>query len=942
MKHLILTLLVSIPAIIFSQGTISGVVSDQRTADPLIGCNVLVKELGSGASTDIDGSYQINVPEGTYTLVVSYLGFQDKTVEEVLVKNKEVTYLDIALSDEALDLDLNVVVKATTIKTSENSILLLQKKSDKIQDGISSQEMSRLAVSDAAGAMKKVTGTTVSGGKYIYIRGLGDRYSLSQLNGLIIPSADPYRNGAQLDLIPANLLDNIITSKTFTPDQPGTFTGGNVDIKTKSFPEQFSLTLSSSVGYNPNFNLTDRFLTHPGGKYDYLGYDDGGRARPDLLTDPEVLSVLNKNTTILGRVGREPFPGAFQEADAAVRSLNNQYEPQTTRSPLDHSLGLSFGNQIKLFGNPLGIILSASYKRSFEHLDRFQKANWRLENISTGTLRNQGDFEDTKSTDNPIVNGLFGLAYKFGGNHAITFNTIYNHNTEKITRYVYGEQPDNIVNPIFLQGRALIFNQRELINYQLSGDHVFPKLNDLKIEWKTSLAESTLDEPDSRFFNNAYNIETDLYYIPESDVERPFHFFRHLNDVQKDAKLDITIPLDAKKNYKLQVGGLYSTKDRDFYEDRFQIDQFQGTGYHGDPDVYLSEDNIGIISSEGNKAIFGNYLVNRTTADNIYSGYQNVTAGYGMITATLTSRMRFVGGVRAEKTDMFVESAAASRADSLRIGKINDLDFLPSLSLIYSLNENMNIRATFAQTIARPNLREIAPFVAFDPLTNEFYLGNTRLKKSNIDNYDLRWEWFMKPGELLAFSAYYKEFTNPISLMYRRSSNPEIQFTNVAGGNLFGLEFELRKDFGFISPSLEKFKLNTNFSWIQSKLDVIDLTGLEPENRPFEGQSPFIVNAGLLYIDPDHGIDASLALNVLGDRLNIIGREGTPDIYDRGRAQLDFSLAKTINQLTARISVRNILDNPYVISSEYLGNEFIYSKYKQGISYSLGLSYTIR
>lgn len=308
MKHLILTLLVSIPAIIFSQGTISGVVSDQRTADPLIGCNVLVKELGSGASTDIDGSYQINVPEGTYTLVVSYLGFQDKTVEEVLVKNKEVTYLDIALSDEALDLDLNVVVKATTIKTSENSILLLQKKSDKIQDGISSQEMSRLAVSDAAGAMKKVTGTTVSGGKYIYIRGLGDRYSLSQLNGLIIPSADPYRNGAQLDLIPANLLDNIITSKTFTPDQPGTFTGGNVDIKTKSFPEQFSLTLSSSVGYNPNFNLTDRFLTHPGGKYDYLGYDDGGRARPDLLTDPEVLSVLNKNTTILGRVGREPFP----------------------------------------------------------------------------------------------------------------------------------------------------------------------------------------------------------------------------------------------------------------------------------------------------------------------------------------------------------------------------------------------------------------------------------------------------------------------------------------------------------------------------------------------------------------------------------------------------------------------------------------------------------
>ena len=164
------------------------------------------------------------------------------------------------------------------IERSENAILILQKKSDKIQDGISSQEMSKLAISDAAGAMKKVTGATITGGKYIYIRGLGDRYSLTQLNGLVIPSSDPYRNGAQLDLIPANLLDNIITSKTFTPDEPGAFTGGAVNIKTKSFPEQFSLTFSTSAGYNSQNNCTNDFLTHEGGSTDYWGFDDGGRA----------------------------------------------------------------------------------------------------------------------------------------------------------------------------------------------------------------------------------------------------------------------------------------------------------------------------------------------------------------------------------------------------------------------------------------------------------------------------------------------------------------------------------------------------------------------------------------------------------------------------------------------------------------------------------------
>ncbi len=234
-----------------AQGTISGTISDLSTGETLIGANVVIDGTSTGTSTDFDGKYQFDAPAGTYTIFISYIGYQDKRVEGVVIQDNQVTYLDVSLSDQAIDLGVEITVTAAAIERSENAILLLQRKSDKIQDGISSQEMSKFAVSDAAGAMKKVTGATVQGGKYINIRGLGDRYSLTQLNDLVIPSTDPYRNAAQLDLIPTSLLENIITSKTFTPDQPGNFTGGNVNIKTKSFPEQFTFTISASAGYNP-------------------------------------------------------------------------------------------------------------------------------------------------------------------------------------------------------------------------------------------------------------------------------------------------------------------------------------------------------------------------------------------------------------------------------------------------------------------------------------------------------------------------------------------------------------------------------------------------------------------------------------------------------------------------------------------------------------------
>ncbi len=930
---------------LFSQGTISGTIIDAEFGDGLIGANVVIEGTTNGVSTDFEGKYQLNVTPGIYTIVVSYIGYVDNKIEAVEVKDKEITYLDITMSEGGVELDLDVVVTAKVIERSENAVLLMQKKSDKIQDGISSQEMAKLAVSDAAGAMTKVTGATVSGGKYIYIRGLGDRYSLTQLNGLVIPSSDPYRNGAQLDLIPANLLDNIITSKTFTPDQPGTFTGGAVNIKTKSFPEQFSLTFSTSAGYNKQNNFNNEFLTYEGGNTDYWGYDDGTRTRPEVLDRADVIRTfeLGSNLPVLTRINRDDEGRALADAaDAAIRSVNGQFTPTETTSAIDHGYGITFGNQYKIGKNPLGIIASASLKKEYSHLADYTRNNWNLFDDTSGELFNQGDFEETLSTETTTVNGLVGLSYKINSLNTISLNTIYNHSADKNSRFLTGERPDNIIAPDILEGRELFFREREMKNVQVGGSHAIPAANNLLIEWKWSNANSSLVDPDRRIFENQLDTATNIYRIPESNVQRPFIFYRDLTDVQRDYKVDVTLPL--KNNMKFKLGGLYTDKRRDFTEFRYQIEENASAGerFNGNTDEYLSDGNIGVIGEFEPLGgfILGNYLLDRTQAQNQYTGTDQVKAAYLMTTLPITESLKFVGGARVEKTDIFVVSADTSRIP----GEIDQLDLLPSANLIYALNDEMNLRASYNGTIARPNMREIAPFESFDPLTNTRYLGNADLNRTKVQNFDLRWEWFLKPGELIAISGYYKEFQDAITLFRLRQPGNVFIYKNVENANLYGIEIELRKDLGSLIPVLKNFKFSTNLSLINSNSDVPDEDnlGLDPTSRPFEGQANYILNTSLLYSNIDMGLDASLSLNTTGDKLAIISNEGNPDIYDRGRSQLDFTISKRFKDLSLRFSAKNLLNSAYRQSSEYLGEEYIYYEFQTGITYGVGVSYTIR
>ena len=934
---------------IFSQGTISGTVLDKESGETMISATVLVEGTDAGEVTDFDGKYQIKIDAGTYDIVFSYVGYPEMKIEGVVVKDGGVTVIDALLTMEKGGVQIEeIVVQAEAIKTTENAILVTRLNANRFTDGISQGEMAKLNISSADQAVAKVVGVSIADGSVV-VRGLGDRYSTAQLNGASIPSANPYKNSVNLDLIPAGLLSNIITSKTFTPDQPGTFTGGNVNIETKSFPETKSFKISLSTGYNTQSSFQNNFLTHDGGDLDWLGYDDGYRSRSSLYDDENYADALLRSA---GTKARNDDAMAAKVEELYDATLTNMV-PTTTTTPMNHGIGFSFGNQYEVGGRDLGVILSANYSRSFRHYDAGLR-NYTLESTTSQNLNQNFNLGGTTSIESPTVGGMVGLSYKINPSNRISFNTLYNHSADKSTRSFSGEHNTyQVTFPEIFEFRELYWLERSLLNNMLLGQHLFGS-DGVKLEWIASASVATQREPELRYFGNEFDPKDlddptdDRYAIrAPSEYDYPNHFFRKLSDEQFEGKLDLTFPVlhNLSKGNKIKTGILYSLKNRIFDERRYSVQEKSAENYNGDAAAFFSDENSGVIEKDANvRNVIGNYIVDDTRASNSYIGSEKVMAIYAMGTIEPIENLDIVFGTRLENASLPVESA-----DSLyTAGK---LSVLPSINLRYALRNKMNLRAAFTQTVARPNLRELAPFSNFDFRTGAFIVGNPKLKITSITNLDLRWEWMPRIGEILAISTYLKSFINPIVLVNLGKSNPEFQYQNVDKATVYGVELEYRKNLGFISPALNNFKLGANLSCIYSEVDIdaeelADIRSINPDasdKRTFFNQSPYIVNTNLVYSNSEKNIDATLSFNIFGDRLVIVGQEGTPDIFEQTRPKLDFTISKKIKEnLSVRLSAKNLLDPEYKLQSSFNGNDYIYSNYNLGRTISMSLSYTIK
>jgi len=952
---------------------VAGKVIDKVSGESLIGAAIKATGIvNTGAISDYDGNFSFEVEPGTYSIVVTYTSYRDFKVEAFECKAGAVNSFDVAL--ETADQTITeVVITATTVRNTDASLIALQRKSLSIQDGISSQQIGRTGVNNAADAMKQVTGAVVEGGKYIVMRGLGDRYSVSQLNGITMPSTDPYRNSSSLDLIPSQMIENIVTLKTFTPDQPGNFSGGLVNVTTKSFPDRFNIYFGLNSSFNTQATGINDFLGHgrDAGDLDWLGFDDGGRALPSILENEANRNQLTQNAYLTARNPNPANNDLRQLLNQSSRELSNVFTPTQKSTPINTGFTFSIGDNKKVFGNTLGYSVGVNYSREFNHYDNGVVNTYVTSD--SATLFGYQLLNETKSVETPHLGGLLNLSYKLGNNNGLSFNLVYNNEADIIGRSQQGTFDGQISTPgaTFLTN-SMEFIRRQYTSYQLTGRHVMPNFGGVEIDWSGSYNKSIQDEPDTRYFAYLNYIDDDgnnTYAINDAEFRPPYHFFRNLTDESFEGKVDITVPFLRQGNPSstnaIKFGGLYSNMTREFSEYQFAHQRHGGVpsdiffnNYQGDFEGFFDYNNFGVIDTTYfepypdsiQRYQIGYHYVNQINNKNFYNGEQSIAAAYVMGIYNVLPRLKLIAGLRMESTDMFV----VSRDTTVPEASINITDPLYSVSLIYALNEKSNLRFAATQTLARPNMREVSPFVQFDTKNGFFNVGNPDLERTLIQNYDIRYEMYPNFGELLAVSLFYKNFENPILRTFNPTATiPELGYLNIDEAYVYGVEIELRKNLGFFGPQvLQNFFLSTNLAFIKSEYNIpavelassrtIDPT-YEQTTRPFQSQAPFIVNAALSYIHPEKGWESTLSFNVSGSRLYNISLAATPDVYEAPFPLLNFNISKTFAEnYRVGFNAQNILNPVNQKTQNFKGTELVAEAATLGTRVGITLAYFIR
>lgn len=915
-----------------AKGIVRGRVVSLEDKTPIAGARVFVRGAPVDAETDLQGRYEFDLPEGTYTLSAVHGDFSTQTIDDVVVPPNGEAQVAIELTPASPELE-EYVVRAPHIEGTIASLMDERRASAAVTDAIGAEDISRMPASDAAQAAQRIVGATVVGGRFVYVRGLGERYVSAQLNGAPLPSPEPDRATVPLDLFPAQIIDSLDISKTFTPDVPADFAGGSVRIETRTIPEKPIFAASLSLGANTQSTF-QKVLGQRASSTDWLGFDDGMRAMPDVPDDFRLRVGTRKEDG--ERVTRE-------EVDEAGRALNSPMYPVERILLPNGSGSILAGSSWKLGREArVGAAASLVYRRSFS--------------ARSETIR---DFQASTATDTglQVLNryavdvsndelrwGAFAVTgLDISEDHRLTLLGMHSQLADTTTR-VFDGYSQNTMSDIGSSG--LDFASRSLDFGQLQGRHGFPMLNDALLEWGLTLALAQRHEPDLR---------TVVYERPQGQdnfqyltgANRGRHFFSNQSEISRGAGLDWTQPLTTDEAFALQLkaGAFVTIKDREFRPRLFNFvpdepgdDLICGPNYDPIrcPRELFVDANIGTLLR----------LEENTATGDAYDAELEVHAGYLMTDVGIGERLRIIGGVRVEKTDQALipwdqfsnRELEKDRAD------LNRLDPLPALSVVYSFTPELAVRAAASRTLARPQLRELAPFAFQDYFNGIPVAGNPDLDMTTILNGDLRLEYFPTPREVLAISFFAKDFTDPIEPLIKPSGSSDVQtFENAQGAQLFGVELEARKGLGFVSPALEDFSAIGSLMLARSTIDVRQ-TGdefLTNTSRPLVNQAPYVINFALDY-ETQNGTQARILYNVSGPTLVQVGTAGLEDAYLHPKHLLDVTAAQAIGEhFKLKLTIENLLNAEHVVTQgeDDLGYNVRYS-YRDGISASIGLSYT--
>lgn len=908
MKTLLQWIILLVSPVLLCQtiGGLKGTVIDESNGKPIPGINVVLKNTKFALSTDMDGNYIFrSIPAGTYEVEFSSMGYASKLVSEVVIKEKEITELSATLGEQKNMLN-EVVITRTKAKTeSVKSLLIQQKNSVSVSDGISAETIKRTPDRSTSDVIKRISGASIQDNKFVIIRGLNDRYNTAYINGSPLPSSEPDRKAFSFDIFPSNMIDNLIISKTATPDLPGEFAGGVVQINTKSVPDKNFQSFSFGMGYN-TVTTGKNQVSYVGGKLDDLGMDDGAR---DLFPIPSNLTANNPND-----LNNVSFASAYATATQGDWNLFDK-----TFTP-NMNIQYSIGRQFSIGEKSLGALVSLTYNKT-NTLFETTRRNYNDSGVEGEPNILSENFNDMSYNEQVLAGALANFSFKINNNNSISLKNIYSINSEDKVILRTGQSGIDQEPPYFdFKNNARWFTSNKILSSQLNGDHYFTK-SKVKINWNGSISKVNRSIPNLR--RNSYLSYGTPDYVAQIAQTVNFQsggniFYSENDETISFAKTDFSkkFSFGEKASAEIKVGGSIQNRDRTFAAKLLgyvTMNNFEPTNAL----LTLPESEI---FNPANMGALGNgfngfSMLNVTKPSDQYIASSKLNSAYAMVD-NVFDKWRFVWGVRMENFTQTLDSE--NDAGPVRINQ-KQQDILPSLNVIYAINPKKNLRFSYSKTVNRPEFRELAPFKFFDFQTNFNTQGNENLQIATINNLDVRYEVYPGKGQLFSFSVFTKTFTNPIEI--KAAPNPkEIYYWNAPSAKNSGFEIEFRtllssllgKEAGSAS---DNFTLFSNLAFIYSEVTVGTEPGLPEADkfRPMQGQSPYVLNAGLQYMN--NGWSASTSLNRVGNRIAIVGAPsassgvGEPTLWEKSRTLLDLQISKTFmdNKFEIKLNVQNLL-----------------------------------
>ncbi|RQO29981.1 TonB-dependent receptor [Taibaiella sp. KBW10] len=902
--------------------SIKGNIKDGASSEGLPGVTVSVFEIGKTTSTltaltDIDGNFDFNLKPGNYKIVIESMGYQSKEITDIAVlEGKPAPAVNVVMS-ESKSTELNeVVVSSSLKKETVNALFTMQKNAASVSDGISAEAIKRSPDRNTADVLKRVSGTTIQDNKFVIIRGLSDRYNTALVDDAVLPSTEPNRKAFSFDIIPSAVIDNIVITKAGTPDLPADFAGGVINVLTKEVPEENFNNVSIGTAYNTVSTFKD-FKTGYKSSTDFLGFDNGRQLPKTFPT----VAQAQKN------------PSASQSA-SYLGMLNNDYNV-TTRSALPAiNLQAGMGRVYRLDkGRKFGFFAALNYSHS--------------ENIKPNIVRQYDDFNYTDNVYNysTSIGGVVNMGYYYGKSK-IGLKTLFNRNFDD--NFLYREGL-NIGRSNDIRYYAFDLVQKSLFKTTLSGEHQVGS-GQSKVNWLVSYNYISNNQPDQKKLSYFYSDQQQAYLADLGTLGKSNNrMFSKLGESIINANLNYSKPLSWFDKTTLKTGLFAQYRYRDF-NNRY----------------------IGATVIPGNDAVLKNPIQDIFTPANIqnqlfdfrdqtgvadaYTASSSTSGAYAMLDNKFTNKLRLVWGARFEAYKVDLSTVDQKFVDELW------LDVLPSANLTYALNEKTNLRASYFRSLARPEFRELALVSYYDYELSANINGNPNLKRTSINNFDVKYEYFMAPGEIISGSVFYKSFKNPIeNQLFGANSAYDITTQNFADARNIGIEMEIRKKLGFLGGDfMDNFTLYANVAYINSKMTldpVRYINGISSSSRPLAGQSPYMINTSLSYHTPDNKLNLTAMYNVIGQRIYLVGDQRFGDVYESPRNLLDFQIAYNLSKKSElKLNVKDILSSPYQFyfdqdtDGKFTGTAFkdgtmqakkdwILQQYRPGTTFSLTYSY---